>query len=331
MGLGCSGCFRASGLAGRAFCRIKTEDALGLPHLEEGRQGNQRDDGGGDVGQLWANVVGGEELHHGERAATHQHGRPGLLHAAPAVHDRHDPEQHQDGHEGQLAPGHLADEEGVDARHLPSHDDRNAHGAKGHGGGVGDQAQAGSVQRLEAQAHQQRSGDGHGGAKASRAFQKRTKAETHQDELQALVVRDGQDGAADHIKLPGLDRQLVQKHGRHNDPGDGPQAVEEAIHGRGQRGAHGHFVEQQRHAQCQQHRDGARLVALEPQLGQGQKEEDDGNEGYERGQPDVPGRVVVLLPEGLHNEDKDIETQTGAQGPWLSSPQWTRRPSGVVS
>ena len=53
--------------------------------------------------------------------------------------------------------------------------------------------------------------------------------------------------------------------------------------------------------------------------------------GYERGQPDVPGRVVVLLPEGLHNEDKDIETQTGAQGPWLSSPQWTRRPGGVVS
>ena len=310
---------------------VETEDALGLPHLEEPGERNQRDDGRGDVGQLGADVVGGEELHHGERAAAHQHGRPGLLHAAPAVHDRHDPEQHQDGHEGQLAPGHLADEEGVNARHLTGHDDRNAHGAKGHGGGVGDQAQAGSVQRLEAQAHQQRSGDGHGGAKASRAFQKRTKAETHQDELQALVVRDGQDGAADHIKLPGLDRQLVQKHGRHNDPGDGPQAVEEAIHGRGQGCAHGHLVEQQRHAQGQQHRDGACLVALEPQLGQGQKEEDDGNEGYERGQPDVPGRVVVLLPEGLHNEDKDIETQTGAQGSWLSSPQWTRRPSGVVS
>src|SRR2546427_8992125 len=33
--------------------------------------------------------------------------RSGFLDAAPAVHDGHQPEQHEHGHEGQLAPGHL--------------------------------------------------------------------------------------------------------------------------------------------------------------------------------------------------------------------------------
>src|SRR5256885_8387818 len=31
-----------------------------------------------------------------------------------------------------------------------------------------------------------------------------------------------------HVELPCLDRNLVEEHGRHDDPGDGPQAVEEA-------------------------------------------------------------------------------------------------------
>ena len=283
-----------------AVLGLEAEDALGLPNLEEGRQRHQRHDGRGDVRQLGADVVGREELHQCERAAAHQHGGPGFLDAAPAVHDGHEPEQHDHGHERQLAPGHLADGERIHARNLPRHDDRNAHGAKGHRRRVGDQAQAGRIQRLEAQAHQQGSRNGHGRAEARRALQERAEAKAHQDELQPLVGRHRQDGRADDVELSRLDRNFVEEHRRHDDPGDGPQAVEEAVHGRGQRRAHRHLVEQQRHAQGQQHRDGAGLVALETQPGQRKEEEDDGNERDQGRDPDVPGGVVVLLPEGLH-------------------------------
>src|SRR2546427_3603143 len=74
------------------------------------------------------------------------------------------------------------------------------------------------IQRLEAQAHQQRRRDGHGRAETGSTFQEGAEAKAHQDELQPLVWRDRQDGRADHVELPCLDRNLVEEHGRHDDP-----------------------------------------------------------------------------------------------------------------
>ena len=255
---------------------------FGLPELEESRQHNQGHDGRGDVGQFRANVVGREELTQRETAATDQHGRPGLLDAAPAVHDGHQPEQHDNGHERQLTASHLADEHGVQTRDLPGHNDRNAHGTKGDRCGIADQAQTGGIQRLEAQAHQQGSSDGDGGTKACSAFQKCTKTKAHQNQLQALVFGDRQNRRANDVELPGLDRNLVEKHGRHNDPGDGPQTIEEAVNACCQRVGHRHFVEEQCNGQSQCHGDGARNIAFEAQTCQRQKEKDDGNERNQR-------------------------------------------------
>ena len=55
----------------------KRKMRLGCHTLRKAVRAISEDDGRGDVGQLRADVVGGEELHHGERAAAHQHGRPG--------------------------------------------------------------------------------------------------------------------------------------------------------------------------------------------------------------------------------------------------------------
>ena len=80
------------------------------------------------------NATGHEQARRlAERLAADQHRRPGFLDAAPAVHDGHQPEQHDDGHERQLATSHLADRECIHARHLPGDDDRNAQRAEGHG------------------------------------------------------------------------------------------------------------------------------------------------------------------------------------------------------
>jgi hypothetical protein len=61
------------------------------------------------------------------------------------------------------------------------------------------------------------------------APQEGTEAKAHQDQLQALVFGDRQNRRADDVELPGLDRDLVEKHRRDNDPGDRPQTVEEAV------------------------------------------------------------------------------------------------------
>jgi hypothetical protein len=66
----------------------------------------------------------------------------------------------------------------------------NPQGAERHRRGIGDQAQAGGIQRVEAQAHQQRGGDCHWSAETGCPFEEGAEAEADQQHLQALVVGD---------------------------------------------------------------------------------------------------------------------------------------------
>ena len=248
-----------------------------LPHFQEQGQRHQADEGRGDVRQLRADVIGRVVLGDGKAQARHQRGRPYLTHAAQTIHHEHQPERHQQRQQRQLAARHGADQERVDARHLARHDDGDAHGAEGHGCRVGDQAQARRVQRVEAQAHQQCRGDGHGRAETGRPFQEGAEGKADQQHLQALVVRDRQHGGADDVDLPRLDDNFIQEDGRDDDPGDRPQAIGEAIAGRRQRLRHGHAIGENRHGQRQRQGDGGRHVALDAQRRQGDEEEDDGN------------------------------------------------------
>ncbi|MNF54347.1 hypothetical protein D3C84_357740 [compost metagenome] len=232
--------------------RDSTDDVLaggafGLPDFQEQGQGNQAGQGRGDVRQFRADEVRGEVLGHGKAQAGHQGCRPGFPHAAQAVHHEHQPERHEQRQQRQLAAGHGADLERVDTGHLPGNDDRNAQGAEGHRRGVGDQAQAGRVQRVEAKTYQQRSGNRHGCAKTGCTFEEGAEAETDQQNLQALVIGDRQDRTADDFKLPALDRQFVEEHRCHDDPGDRPQAISEAIPGGGERHIDRHLEGEDRH------------------------------------------------------------------------------------
>jgi hypothetical protein len=79
-----------------------------------------------------------------------------------------------------------------------------------------------------------------------------------------------------HTRVPGRHRHLVEQDRADDDPGDGEETVEEAVHGRCQRHAHRHAVRKNRHQQGQRHRDGARGVTLYAPDGQRKKEKDDG-------------------------------------------------------
>ncbi|MNL31645.1 hypothetical protein D3C87_1534430 [compost metagenome] len=182
-----------------------------------------------------------------------------------------------------MATGHGADLERVDAGHLAGDDDRNPQGAEGYRSGVRDQAQAGGVQRVEAQSYQQRGGNRHRCTETGRTFKEGTEAEADQQHLQALVVGNRQHRAADHFELATLDRQFVEEHGRYDDPGNRPQAVCEAISGGGERHVDGHLEGEDRHQDRQAQRDTAGHMAFEAEHGQGQEEKHDGNDGCERG------------------------------------------------
>ncbi|MNT25086.1 hypothetical protein D3C72_1605910 [compost metagenome] len=141
--------------------------------------------------------------------------------------------------------------EGIDARDLTGHDDGDAHRAERHRRGIGDQAQPGGIQRVEAQADQQRGGDRHRRAEARRAFQEGAEGKADQQHLQALVVGDRQHRGADHVELAGLDHDLVEEHRGHDDPCNRPQPIGKAEAGRGQRLLRRHAVGEDRHGQRQ--------------------------------------------------------------------------------
>ena len=127
-----------------------------------------------------------------KRAASDHYRRPGFFHAAPAIHNRHNPEQHDNRQERQLATDHLANLEAVQSGNLTSHQNRNTHRAKGDWRGIHDQAQPGRVQRVKAQTHQQRGGNGDRRAKACRPLKECSKGETDDQHLQTLVWGNGE-------------------------------------------------------------------------------------------------------------------------------------------
>ncbi len=246
---------------------------LGFQNLRKSGERDQAHQGGGDVGQLRTEIIGRQKLSDGKGASADQDCRPGLAHAAPAVHDEDDPGGDEKREQGQLASGHCADLERIDAGDLPGDEDRNAHSAEGHGRGVGDETQARGVERVEAQADQQGGRDGHRRAKARRAFEKCAEREADQKHLQALVFGDGDHRGADDFKLPGSDGDFVKKYGCDDDPCDGPESEEKACPRGCQRHGDGHTEEEDRHQERKGYSQRAGEIALHAEKSQCNEEE----------------------------------------------------------
>jgi hypothetical protein len=202
-----------------------------------------------DVRQLGADEIGNQELRNGETPARHQCRRPGLLDAFPAIHHQDDPERHEQGKERQLPPGHGADQVGIDSADLTRHQDRDAQRAKSDRGGVGDQAEAGGIHRIEAQTHQHGGRDRHRGAETGGPFEEGAKAETHHQHLQPLILGYRGQGSADNLELPAFHRQFVEEHRGDDDPGDRPLTEQEAVRRGGEGHVRRHPIKPNRHSE----------------------------------------------------------------------------------
>ena len=191
-----------------------------LPDLQEQGQGDQADQGRGDVRQFVAHEVGGEVLGDGKGAGPPPAtaGQVSRTPRRPSMMNTSQNGTNSDS-SGSCRPVIWPIRNGSMPVTLPGDDDRNAEGAEGHRCGVGDQAQAGGVERIEAQAHQQCGGNRDRRAETGGTFQERAEAEADQHHLQALVVGNRQHRGADDLELAGLDRQFVEEHRRDDDPG----------------------------------------------------------------------------------------------------------------
>jgi hypothetical protein len=78
----------------------------------------------------------------------------------------------------------------IEAGHSLERDDRRAEGAERHRRRVGDEREARSLERPEAEGDQDATGNGHRGAEARRALHERAEGEGDQQQLETAVVRD---------------------------------------------------------------------------------------------------------------------------------------------
>ena len=96
---------------------------------------------------------------------------------------------------------------------------------------VGDQRQAGGIERREAEAHQECGGDRHRRAEAGSAFDEGAERERDEQRLNAPIGGQARDRTLDDLELSGLDGQVIEEDRVEDDPADGEQTVGRAVHG----------------------------------------------------------------------------------------------------
>ena len=196
-------------------------------------------------------IVREHELRNGEAEAGHEDGGQDFHAALEAAHGHAQPQRHDHGQEGKLAAYDGADEVGIKAGHLPGHDDRDADGAEGDRGGVGDEAQPGGVQRVEPDAREHGCGDGYGSAETGGTFKEGAEGEGDEQRLKPAVIGEPGQRVFDDLEFARFHGHVVHPYRRNDDPDDGEQAVRHTVGDGTHRGAERHPP--QSHGQHKRH------------------------------------------------------------------------------
>ena len=241
--------------------------------------------------------VGHRELHARKRGAAHEDCRPGADEPPPARHSGHHPGRHDEREEGELSARERGDRLLVETRDLRQRDDRRAERAEGDGGRIGDEGEAGRLERREAGAGHERRRDRDRRPEPGRPLQKRAEAEGDEERLEPVIGRESHHRPLHDVERARLDAQPVEEHRRHDDPADRKQAECRAMHGRGRGGVSRHaddaHGDHQRRSQSGQRRPVGRPAGEREQTEQhGQR-----HEGHERRKQLRPQRVIYVRPD----------------------------------
>ena len=167
------------------------------------------------------------------------------------------------------------------------------------GAHVSNQREHCSLERVEAQGHEQCSTDSDRNTEACSTFKEAAEAEGNQQHLDALVGRDGGDGGANDFKATGTHGNAVEPHCHENDPADGPHAREETVEDGACTCGDGHAEDSATDNECERQGDDGRFNTAELQDGEAQKEENNRDCCHECGERARVQRVVDLLPHGV--------------------------------
>ena len=160
---------------------------LRTPAFQQHYERSHRAHGSDDVHQPGTVEIGDKKLWNGERNASRQRRRPHAEHSVkPGVRPDH-PEGHNQREERQLSADHRGKVVKIETGDAAQRNNGRAQCAKCHRRGVGDEGEAGRLQRLETELNQNRGGDGDGRAESRRAFKECPERETNQDDLNARV------------------------------------------------------------------------------------------------------------------------------------------------
>ena len=249
-------------------------------------------------------IVREHELRNGEAEAGHEDGGQDFHAALEAAHGHAQPQRHDHGQEGKLAAYDGADEVGIKAGHLPGHDDRDADGAEGDRGGVGDEAQPGGVQRVEPDAREHGCGDGYGSAETGRTFKEGAEGEGDEQRLKPAVIGEPGQRILDDLEFARFHGHVVHPHRRDHDPDDGEQPEGSAVERGTDRQRNRHIPHGHRDDQRADEARRSRDMALGLPDGQHVEEDDERNRREARRSDHAAHRRVLLNPRHTFPPDK---------------------------
>ena len=220
-----------------------------LPPAEKPGECHEARDPSHHIDERRPHVIRHGKLHHGEGSAADDDRWPDGQEPPPTGHRGHHPGRHDEREEGELTAGHLGDGKLVEAGHLGQRDDRRAEGAEGDRRRIGDEGEAGGLEGGKPGAGEERRRDGDGGSKAGGPFEKGPERKGDQQGLHAVVGGEPGDRPLHDLQGPGFERELIEKHRRHDDPADRKEAESGSVEGGGQGRIGRHAIDS--HGDCQ--------------------------------------------------------------------------------
>jgi hypothetical protein len=197
------------------------------------------------------------------------------------------------------APDHRAQRHHRQAGDVGQRDDGNADRAERHGRRVGEQADTGRVEGIEAEAGQHRARDRDWCAEAGGPLDERAEREGDEKRLQAPVVGQAADRVLDDLEFPGVHRQAIQHDRRKDDPRDREETVGGAVDRRDERELERHPVDHERDDQRRAERRERRHPCRLSQEAEHEEQHGDRDGGDEsRHTKTASDGFIVVLPHG---------------------------------
>src|SRR5581483_8053925 len=191
-----------------------------FPDLEKKREQDESGEAAYDIDQTVIPEIRPVKLKSGEDAPGEQEPGPDRDYVLPSGDEPAEPEGKNESSEREDAAHHAADMHGIETGDRDQRARRVADSAEGDRRGVGDEAQDGRGEGLEAEPDHHGAADRDGRAAATRTFENRSERKGDEEGLEAAILGDAADRFLDDFELAGFAGQLIDENSGDENPRD---------------------------------------------------------------------------------------------------------------